>query len=173
MNPFKIKTLDDFTIADCEAYLNRYPYGEHSIEVKNRMKGLAKGVIKVDKNESKSNKPVTKALTDNVPTDKVKTSPKMKNNHRKVNVAHNSGRTSKISYQSSQNLSCKEERSVVDTILWWVGAIVITLIIGTAIIWAIDAMMPEGSANFIQKYKYVIYPLCLMISKYFEKNKLY
>lgn len=31
MNPFKIKTLDDFTIADCEAYLNRYPYGEHSI----------------------------------------------------------------------------------------------------------------------------------------------
>ena len=44
MNPFKIKTLDDFTIADCEAYLNRYPYGEHSIEVKNRMKGLAKGV---------------------------------------------------------------------------------------------------------------------------------
>ena len=49
MNPFKIKTLDDFTIADCEAYLNRYPYGEHSIEVKNRMKGLAKSVIKVDK----------------------------------------------------------------------------------------------------------------------------
>ena len=81
MNPFKIKTLDDFTIADCEAYLNRYPYGEHSIEVKTRMKGLAKGVIKVDKNESKSNKPVKEALADNVPTDKVKTSPKKKNNH--------------------------------------------------------------------------------------------
>ena len=62
MNPFKIKTLDDFTIADCEAYLNRYPYGEHSIEVKNRMKGLAKGVIKVDKNEPKSNKPVKAIL---------------------------------------------------------------------------------------------------------------
>lgn len=54
MNPFKIKTLDDFTIADCEAYLNRYPYGEHSIEVKNRMKGLAKGVIKVDKKNRKA-----------------------------------------------------------------------------------------------------------------------
>lgn len=54
MNPFKIKTLDDFTIADCEAYLSRYPYGEHSIEVKNRMKGLAKGVIKVEKTNRKA-----------------------------------------------------------------------------------------------------------------------
>lgn len=30
MNPFKNKTLEDFTIADCEAYLNRYSYGEYS-----------------------------------------------------------------------------------------------------------------------------------------------
>ncbi len=110
MNPFKIKTLDDFTIADCEAYLNRYPYGEHSIEVKSRMKGLAKGVIKVDNNESKSNKPVKEALADNVPTDKVKTSPKKKNNHRKVNVSHNSERTDKISYHFLKNRHVKRRK---------------------------------------------------------------
>ena len=111
-NGYEMKTTfwDDFTIADCEAYLNRYPYGEHSIEVKNRMKGLAKGVIKVDKKEQKSNKPVKEALTDNVPTDKVKTSPKKKNNHRRVNVSHNSERTDKISYHSSQKSTCKEEK---------------------------------------------------------------
>ena len=170
MNPFKIKTLDDFTIADCEAYLNRYPYGEHSIEVKNRMKGLAKGVIKVDKKEPKSNKPVKEALTDNVPTDKVKTSPKKKNNHRKVNVSHNSERTDKISYHSSQKSTFKEEKSIVDTILWWVGAIVIVLFVGTVVIYIIDAIVPEDIAKFIQKYKYGIYALCLAISKWFDKN---
>ena len=170
MNPFKTKTLDDFTIADCEAYLNRYPYGEHSIEVKNRMKGLANSVIKVDKNEPESNKRVKEALTDNVPTDKVKTSPKKKNNHRKENVSHSGERTDKISYQTSQKSICKEEKSIVDTILWWVGAIVIVLLVGTVVIYIIDAIVPENIAKFIQKYKYGIYALCLAISKWFDKN---
>ena len=170
MNPFKIKTLDDFTIADCEAYLNRYPYGEHSIEVKNRMRGLAKGIIKVGQKEQKSNKPVKEALTDNVPTDNVMTSPKKKNNHRKVNVSQNSERTDKISYQSSKSSACKEEKSIVDTILWWVGAIVIVLLVGTVVIYIIDAIVPEDIAKFIQKYKYGIYALCLAISKWFDKN---
>lgn len=170
MNPFKIKTLDDFTIADCEAYLNRYPYGEHSIEVKNRMKGLAKGVIKVAQKEPKSNKHFKDALTDNIPTDKEKPSPKKKNNHRKANVSHNGERTSDISYQSSQNTVCKEEKSIVDKILWWVGALVIVLLVGTVVIYIIDAIVPEDLAKFIQKYKYGIYALCLAISKWFDKN---
>lgn len=170
MNPFKIKTLDDFTIADCEAYLNRYPYGEHSIEVKNRMKGLTKGVIKVDKNQPKGKKPTKETLTDNIPADKVKNSPKKKNNHRKVNVSHSSERTDKISCQPSQKSICKEEKSIVDTILWWVGAIVIVLLVGTVVIYIIDAIVPEDIAKFIQKYKYGIYALCLAISKWFDKN---
>ena len=170
MNPFKIKTLDDFTIADCEAYLSRYPYGEHSIEVKNRMKGLAKGVIKVEKNEPKSNKPVKEALTDDVPTDRVKTSPKKKKYHRKVNVSHSSERTGKSSCQPSQKSLCKEEKSIVDIILWWVGAIVIVLRVGTVVIYIIDAIVPEDIAKFIKKYRFGIYALCLAISKWFDKN---
>lgn len=170
MNPFKIKTLDDFTIADCEAYLNRYPYGEHSIEVKNRMKELTKGVIKVDKNQPKSKKPTKETLTYNVLTDKVKNSPRKKNNHRKVNVSHNSERTDKISYLPSQNSAYKEEKSIVDTILWWVGAIVIVLLVGTVVIYIIDAIVPEDIAKFIQKYKYGIYALCLAISKWLDKK---
>lgn len=170
MNPFKTKTLDDFTIADCEAYLNRYPYGEHSTEVKNRIKGLAKGVIKVAQKDSISHKPVKETHSDNIPTDKVKPSSKKKNNHRKVNVSHNGESTSNISYQSSQNTVCKEEKSIVDTILWWVGAIVIVLLVGTVVIYIIDAIVPEDIAKFIQKYKYGIYALCLAISKWFDKN---
>ena len=42
MNPFKFKQLDDFTIEDCELYISRYPYGEHTIEVKRLLKELKK-----------------------------------------------------------------------------------------------------------------------------------
>lgn len=42
MNPFKFKQLDEFTIEDCELYISRYPYGEHTIEVKRLLKELKK-----------------------------------------------------------------------------------------------------------------------------------
>lgn len=42
MNPFKIKAFEEFTIADCEMYLNCYPYGEHSVEVKEKLRHLKK-----------------------------------------------------------------------------------------------------------------------------------
>ena len=42
MNPFKHKQLEEFTIEDCESYINRYPYGEHTIEVKQLLKELKK-----------------------------------------------------------------------------------------------------------------------------------
>ena len=47
MNPFKIKVLKDFTIVDCEVYLNRYPYGEHSVEVKKTKKELMRGLAEI------------------------------------------------------------------------------------------------------------------------------
>ena len=39
-NPFKEKSLEDFTIADCESYINSYPYGEHILEVKAHIRKL-------------------------------------------------------------------------------------------------------------------------------------
>lgn len=42
MNPFKHKQLEEFTIADCELYISRYPYGEHTIEVRRFLKELKK-----------------------------------------------------------------------------------------------------------------------------------
>lgn len=42
MNPFKHKQLEEFTIEDCESYINRYPYGEHIVEVKRFLKELKK-----------------------------------------------------------------------------------------------------------------------------------
>ena len=40
MNPFKHKQIEEFTIADCELYISKYPYGEHLIEVKRFLKKL-------------------------------------------------------------------------------------------------------------------------------------
>lgn len=42
MNPFKHKQLEEFTIADCELYISKYPYGEHLIEVEKRLRNLRK-----------------------------------------------------------------------------------------------------------------------------------
>lgn len=40
MNPFKHKQLEEFTIADCELYISKYPYGEHVADVKTHMRKL-------------------------------------------------------------------------------------------------------------------------------------
>ena len=45
-NPFDDKQLKDFTIADCESYLNQFPFGEHFIEVTKRLNSLKSGEIK-------------------------------------------------------------------------------------------------------------------------------
>lgn len=45
MNPFKQKKLEEFTIADCELYISKYPYGEHLLEVKCLLRELKKKVI--------------------------------------------------------------------------------------------------------------------------------
>lgn len=42
MNPFKHKQIEEFTIADCELYISKYPYGEHLLDVKRHLKTLAK-----------------------------------------------------------------------------------------------------------------------------------
>ena len=42
MNPFKQKELSEFTIDDCEFYIRKYPYGEHTSDVKKRLVYLRK-----------------------------------------------------------------------------------------------------------------------------------
>lgn len=52
MNPFKHKQLEEFTIEDCESYINRYPYGEHTVEVKLFLKELKKRNVSQVKEEN-------------------------------------------------------------------------------------------------------------------------
>ncbi len=67
MNPFKHKQLEEFTIEDCELYISRYPYGEHTIEVKQLLKELKKQKAKqveIEKtNDSKKTNVETKYRT--------------------------------------------------------------------------------------------------------------
>lgn len=60
MNPFKHKQIEEFTIAGCEFYISKYPYGEHLIEVKRHLKELAKA--QQDKPKEGSNKSETKKI---------------------------------------------------------------------------------------------------------------
>ncbi len=52
MNPFKYKQLEEFTIEDCVSYINRYPYGEHTVEVKHFLKELKKRNVSQVKEEN-------------------------------------------------------------------------------------------------------------------------
>ena len=52
MSPFKHKQLEEFTIEDCESYINRYPYGEHTVEVKHFLKELKKRNVSQVKEEN-------------------------------------------------------------------------------------------------------------------------
>ena len=66
MNPFKHKQLEEFTIEDCESYINRYPYGEHTVEVKRFLKELKKRNVSQVKEENvtDSKKPDSKTNYD-------------------------------------------------------------------------------------------------------------
>lgn len=47
MNPFKHKQIEEFTIADCELYISKYPYGEHQKEVREKLRKLKQNEAKV------------------------------------------------------------------------------------------------------------------------------
>lgn len=61
MNPFKHKQIEEFTIADCDLYISKYPYGEHLIEVKRYLKELAKA--QQTKSKEDTNKTETKKIS--------------------------------------------------------------------------------------------------------------
>lgn len=166
MNPFKIKALEDFTIEDCEAYLNRYPYGEHCVEVKNRIKGLKKEVIRVEENTKTYN-----SARNNSAENKADNGQHSKKRSTKgiTNVSQKSDHINKKTHSPQKSVH-SEEKNIIDTILWWVGAIVIVIIVGTIIIYLLDLLLPEGTFQYIQKHRWAVYGICLLISKCFDKN---
>ena len=52
MNPFKHKQLEEFTIEDCESYINRYPYDKHTVEVNRFLKEHKKRNVSQVKEEN-------------------------------------------------------------------------------------------------------------------------
>lgn len=167
-NPFKIKKLEEFTIKDCESYLTSYPYGEHHVEVKKRLSSLKSGRIKSPEAVvEKKTKPVSE-------------SPKPKP-HKETIERPASTYSHSVNYRPSQSFSQNPQNvqsnvqsdsgNIGDTILSWIGAIVVVLIIGTIIIFVLDAILPEGTAEFISKYKYLIYPAGLALARWIDEKK--
>lgn len=124
MNPFKHKQIEEFTIADCELYISKYPYGEHLIEVKRHLKELAKA--QQAKPKEGTNKTETKKIS--------KSQNEVKRDSRNV-----------ISSAAQTNTS----NDVVKTIFAWIGIIVVVLIVGTIIITILNEILPY---NWWNKY---------------------
>lgn len=162
-NPFKIKKLEEFTIKDCESYLASYPYGEHHIEVKERLSDLIDGRIKCPEPVVVQNaKPVSEPS---------KPKPLKETIARSTSTFSQPSQTYSPNHQNVNTNVQSDSGNIGDTILSWIGAIVVVLIVGTIIIFALDAILPEGTAEFISKYKYLIYPAGLALARWIDEKK--
>lgn len=142
MNPFKHKQIEEFTIADCELYISKYPYGEHLIEVKRHLKELAKA------QQAKPKEVASKTET------------------KKISISQNEGKRysgNVISSATQTNTS----NDVVKTIFAWIGIIVVVLVVGTIIITILNEILPY---NWWNKYRYIIYPAGLALGRWLQKE---
>ena len=144
MNPFKHKQLEEFTIEDCESYINRYPYGEHVFEVKRLLRELKK---KMTEQPSVTNGDV------NLQTEKPRET--------KSKTIKSSNNSSK---QTNEKSSSKD---VVKTIFAWIGIVVVVLVVGTIIITILNEIFPY---NWWNKYRYIIYPAGLALGRWLQKE---
>lgn len=144
MNPFKFKQLDDFTIEDCELYISRYPYGEHTIEVKRLLKELKK---------QKAEQPI-------LANKKVKSQPEEpRETKRKTEKSSNRDLMQTNDTNSSDD--------VAKTIFAWIGIIVVVLVVGTIIISVLNEILPY---NWWNKYRYIIYPAGLALGRWLQEK---
>ena len=154
-NPFATKQLSEFNINDCQSYLRDFPNGEHSVEVQRKLEELRNGIAKISTNLSKG---------------------KVKKNIPKISIEKKNAKdeTSSTNTEVHNAVSSKvesESNNTIDTILSWIGLIVVVVIVGTIIIFVLDAILPEGAAKFINKYKYLIYPAGLALARWIDEKK--
>ena len=144
MNPFKHKQLEEFTIADCELYISRYPYGEHVFEVKRLLRELKK---------KKAEHPSVTNGKGNLQTEKPR---------------ETKSKTIKSSNDSPKQTKEKSSsKDVVKTIFAWIGIIIVVLVVGTIIITILNEILPY---NWWNKYRYIIYPAGLALGRWLEKE---
>lgn len=142
MNPFKHKQLEEFTIADCELYISKYPYGEHIIEVKKHLRNLAK---------AQQDKPKEGEIT--TETKKV-CSPQSESKRGYGDVV-------------SSTVQTNTSNNVVKTIFAWIGIIIVVLVVGTIIITVLNEILPY---NWWHKYRGLIYPAGLALGRWLQKE---
>ncbi|CCY06356.1 unknown [Eggerthella sp. CAG:1427] len=144
MNPFKHKQLEEFTIADCELYISRYPYGEHVFVVKRLLRELKKKMAE---------QPSVTNGEGNLQTEKQK-----ETKSKTIKLSNNSPK------QTNEKSSSKD---VVKTIFAWIGIIVVVLVVGTIIITILNEILPY---NWWNKYRYIIYPAGLALGRWLQKE---
>lgn len=142
MNPFKHKQLEEFTISDCELYINKYPYGEHLLDVKRHLKTLTK----VQQNKPSDNN----ILKENKEESELQSENKISTEH----VVHSS---------TKSNTS----NDVVRTIFSWICIIVVVLIVGSIIITILNEILPY---NWWKKFRYIIFPAGLALGRWLQKE---
>lgn len=157
MNPFSHKQLEEFSIADCELYISKYPYGEHVFKVKDRLRNLKK-----QQKEESPKEPKEESKKDPQKDKKPKETMKP--------YKPNSGDKKPSGGRAQSAIQTKDDtqsNDVAQTIFARIGVIAVVLIVGTIIITILNNILPY---NWWNKYKYVIYAIGLAIGRLTQKK---
>ena len=117
MNPFKEKSLEDFTIADCVSYINSYPYGERILEMKAHHRKLKSAPAKDIDNKKKETNQKPVQVVDKKPQEK----PRIKKQKTKPQVSYNTQTTqykTETTETVTQTNDDKENVLMVLYIIW-------------------------------------------------------
>ena len=145
MNPFKHKQLVEFTIEDCELYIRKYPYGEHALEVKRKLRELK------TQNEAKSD-------AENSPQTQFKEEAKQ------INEDTDSSNNIDKDYDTDEcDVDKEPPKDIAKNIFAWIGLIVVVLVIGAIL----STIVPDHLWN---KYRYIVYPAAGVLGRWLQKE---
>lgn len=145
MNPFKIKQLGEFTIEDCELYINNYPCGDYLVDVKNRLRCLRR------QPQLRSEMHI-ESYSDSQERNQV------------ISI-EDAKRNKKFAKSRSSPVGAQQEMSGGDTIkdiFAGIGGIVVVLVVVTIIIVLVSAVW---QSDWWHKHRYWLYPIVYFITK--------
>lgn len=156
MNPFKIKQLEEFTESDCLVYLDRYPYGEHYVEVTKRLKDIRSGKIKIEKSQPKKTTSLSQEKKKIDLYSDVNDSRILENEENDdIEDVSDNYNVNDVSHSSS--ITKNDNDSVLDKICSIIGVIIAGAIIIVIVLAIVDAFMSDDLSSFLQKHKGPIY----------------
>lgn len=143
--------MEDFTIVDCQAYIDHYPYGEHIFEVKRhlkKLKSMTADVLKEVKSVSNSSKQKKSSSASHPISYSTKQASQVSQTAKGPSIPRS---------QTTDSGETQSKNDKVKVILSVVYAWFFYLVVAAVVVLIIYAILPASAGEFILKYIIPIY----------------